>query len=963
MTAVGVYVGNETAHVAQFEKWLGREADLIHGVVGGANWQDFTSSASWFVKDFWANTPNDFFWSVPLIVDDGVASLKTAATGAYNGYYRSVAQSLLGSLDAGETMYVRTGWEFNGPWFQWNADGKQADYIGAFRQFVTTFRQVADEAGRSGSFKFEWNVDAASGGMDPATAYPGDAYVDVIGMDFYWKSEFSGTDPVKAFEDMAYRKYGLAWLEDFAAAHGKPTGYSEWGVNDQANGAPYIRLVKEWFDSHDVAYQLYWDHNADYPGQLSDNSDPATGAAFIEAFGGPTEDHVPSQPTTPTTPTAPAGDLPTSGASTNQVNGTSRAGETLVGTAANDLIDGKGGGGDVMKGGAGDDVYVVNPGDVVVELAGQGVDTVQTWTDGYVLPDNVENLVLTGTGWNAMYGNSGANRLTGNDAPNVLDGRGGNDVLTGGGGDDVFVIRQGEGSDTITDFRAGSGSAEAVRLDGYYFRDFAAVKAAATQQGADTVIALGDGQTLKLLGVQVSALVADDFQLVNIKTTPVVVPPTVPTTPTTPTTPSTPGQPTDSGAPTREIWGTSGAETLTGTAGNDMLNGVGGGDVLKGGLGDDTYYLNHASDSVVELAGEGVDTVFTWMSHTLADNVENLVMTGNGWSTGTGNALSNIIVGNEAPNAIDGGAGNDKLAGGRGADTFTLSKGTGVDTITDFSLAEGDKVVLKGLGVSDLAGLKAHGTQVGSDAVFDFGGGDGLVLKGWALGSLTAAGFSFEGSSPAPAPTPAPIPVNTGVLPTGGAINGWVSGTSKAGETLTGGSGNDQINGNGGGDTLKGGLGDDRYLVTHASDKVMELAGQGVDTVETWLSWTLGDNVENLVLTGSGWSSGTGNALANRIVGNDAPNVLDGKAGNDVLTGGGGDDVFVVSKGTGHDFVTDFQGAGVAGGDTLSFKGFGAGAYLTQSGSTWTVHAADGSLDHVTLQGVTALAAGDYVFG
>ncbi|MDJ0391343.1 glycosyl hydrolase, partial [Roseomonas sp. E05] len=336
MTALGVYVGNEPSHLTQSENWLGREVDLVHAVVGSASWTDFTSSVSWMINTLWSGTSDDLFWSVPLIVDDGSASLATAATGAYNDYYRSVAETLASSTEGDGPIYIRTGWEFNGDWFAWSAEGNEEAYIEAYRQFVDTFRSVSDR------FVFEWCVDAASGGMDPSTAYPGDDYVDIIGMDFYWKTEYSGSDPVKAFEDMAYREYGLQWLEDFAVAHGKPTAYSEWGVTGD-NAAEYIKLVQDWFDSHDVAYQSYWDSNAAYPGLMSDGSDPNSGAAYKAAFSGPSDDTIPvvvEQPaTTPTIPvvTTPApstntGALPDSAAPANWIYGTTKT-ETLSGTA------------------------------------------------------------------------------------------------------------------------------------------------------------------------------------------------------------------------------------------------------------------------------------------------------------------------------------------------------------------------------------------------------------------------------------------------------------------------------------------------------------------------------------------------------------------------------------------------------------------------------------------------------
>ena len=144
MTIKGVYVGNSTTELQQFENWLGAEVDAVHGVVGYANWTDFTNSAKWMTNTLWKGINEEILWSVPIIVNDGSSSLAKAATGAYDGYYRQVAQTLLASR-AGDSdpIYVRTGWEANGDWFFWNAIGKEAAFKGAFQHFADAFHGVS----------------------------------------------------------------------------------------------------------------------------------------------------------------------------------------------------------------------------------------------------------------------------------------------------------------------------------------------------------------------------------------------------------------------------------------------------------------------------------------------------------------------------------------------------------------------------------------------------------------------------------------------------------------------------------------------------------------------------------------------------------------------------------------------------------------------------------------------------
>ncbi|VWX62303.1 hypothetical protein VARIO8X_60152 [Burkholderiales bacterium 8X] len=120
-------------------------------------------------------------------------------------------------------------------------------------------------------------------------------------------------------------------------------------------------------------------------------------------------------------------------------------------------------------------------------------------------------------------------------------------------------------------------------------------------------------------------------------------------------------------------------DLLVGGAGNDRLDGGKDIDAMYGGTGDDTFVVDGGLDLVIERANEGRDAVQASASHTLADNVEELLLTGTSNIDGTGNALDNLINGNGGRNALAGGAGNDLLRGGGEADT--LRGGAGIDIL------------------------------------------------------------------------------------------------------------------------------------------------------------------------------------------------------------------------------------------------------------------------------------------
>jgi Ca2+-binding RTX toxin-like protein len=408
--------------------------------------------------------------------------------------------------------------------------------------------------------------------------------------------------------------------------------------------------------------------------------------------------------------------------------------DTLDGGADSDRLDG-GLDADSMSGGAGDDIYVVdNVGDVVNELASAGTDTVITLITLTLQNENIERLWLGGEGSSAVIngtGNTRDNLIWGSLGNNSIDGAAGNDSLFGLAGDDTLLggagndgLDGGEGNDVLDggaglnillggagdDILIGRGS---DRLDGGDGNDVLR-----TAFVGDVLIG-GRGDDIYMINVantnmqELGELGGDDqvistvsFTLGNNIERLTLV-----------------GVDRIDGVGNslgNTLTGNDQANTLRGEGGDDLLNGGLGADTLLGGEGDDalfgddgidsmsggagndTYQVDSITETVTELAGDGIDTVYSTANGTvLSDNVEVLWLQGPSALDGSGNSTANLIYGNEWGNqlfgmadddellgldgndTLDGGAGNDLLEGGAGEDIYNMVGAFGQDQILD----------------------------------------------------------------------------------------------------------------------------------------------------------------------------------------------------------------------------------------------------------------------------------------
>ncbi|HZF95895.1 MAG TPA: hypothetical protein VEZ20_13610, partial [Allosphingosinicella sp.] len=359
------------------------------------------------------------------------------------------------------------------------------------------------------------------------------------------------------------------------------------------------------------------------------------------------------------------------------------------------------------------------------------------------------------------------------------------------------------------------------------------------------------------------------------------------------------------------LTGNASANTISGGAGDDVLDGGAGIDSMAGGAGNDVYVVDHLQDSVYDVSGAADEIRTALSTFFLTDNhfgIENLTGISNAGQSLTGNASANVITG---------GAGNDTLSGGGGADLLRGRAGDDVYLIYDDSPAaieeqagEGTDEVRTlraaftlGENLENLTGMSDRGQALTGNALANVlkGGAGADTLDGKAGADTMIGGAGDDlyfaddaGDLVVEAAGGGNDEVRTALGAFTLAANvERLTGTSNAGQVLTGnalanvivgGAGNDVLDGGAGADTMTGGDGDDVYIVDDPGDVVNELAG-GTDEVRTALkAYALPGGairIENLTGLSSEGQTLTGNARANLIVGG---------AGDDVIEGGGNAD-------------------------------------------------------------------------
>lgn len=336
-------------------------------------------------------------------------------------------------------------------------------------------------------------------------------------------------------------------------------------------------------------------------------------------------------------------------------------------------------------------------------------------------------------------------------------------------------------------------------------------------------------------------------------------------------------------------------DILIGTEEDDTINGLGAADILLSGGGGNDVVNGGVGDDLILSGGDGDDVLDGGASSGEVPIID---------------LLGVLVLDTEALCLYDGGAGNDRMNASPQALLENFDGGDGIDTADFTNRLQAVDIDLNRAGFGLLGGLlfdQVINTEnvIGSD--FDdsiLGSAVANQLQGRA-GDDTLDGRAGDD-----------------VLVGGSGMN-----------TLLGGDGNDVMSGIGI-DHMTGGTGDDLYYVNRADDVTQEDSDAGIDQILARVSYTLGDNVENMNLLGNADIDGLGNALDNAIRGNSGANVIHGFDGADRLNGGGGEDT--IDGGGGDDEIDGLWGddilSGGGGGDRI-FGGSGGDILQGQHGT------------------------------
>jgi hypothetical protein len=296
---LGVFRGTAPNEVRAFGDWLGRPVDYAMDFSTRTSWDEVANPHA--MLDTWKGSGYRMVYATAMLpTQDRSATMAAGAKGQYDKYFKTLAQNLV-AAGQGDSI-IRLGWEFNLSASRWHPDTK-ANFVNYWRHIVTAMRSVPGTE----QLEFDWNPNIGGEVYDSRKYYPGNDYVDYIGIDIYDISWAKGAYPYPAncddacvqqrrkaaWDDKLNGTFGLNTWADFARSKGKPLTLPEWGLWDRPDGHGggdnpyYIEQMHKFIDDerNNVAYQAYFEYDVGDNGNHALSTHTTSGQLFKDLLG------------------------------------------------------------------------------------------------------------------------------------------------------------------------------------------------------------------------------------------------------------------------------------------------------------------------------------------------------------------------------------------------------------------------------------------------------------------------------------------------------------------------------------------------------------------------------------------------------------------------------------------------------------------------------------------------------
>ncbi|MFD5325581.1 glycoside hydrolase family 26 protein [Streptomyces sp. NPDC127092] len=258
----GFFTGSDEAgvrRIGEVEKWLGGEPLTVgHTYLPGDRWSNIEGHPALFEP--WARWKEErpgrlFVLNVPLLDRNEAglgdaevrAGLRRGAAGDFDRHFRALGERLVEHRLADAVLVL--GWEMNGTTYGHRCGPDPESWKAYWRRVAGVLREVPGQR-----FRLDFTPSRGLDAIAWPLCYPGDDVVDIVGMDAY--DQPAGL----SFEEQVMEPYGLDFHARFAAAHGKPVSFPEWGLFRNGDNPAYVRGMLDWFARHRPVYQTFTDY-------------------------------------------------------------------------------------------------------------------------------------------------------------------------------------------------------------------------------------------------------------------------------------------------------------------------------------------------------------------------------------------------------------------------------------------------------------------------------------------------------------------------------------------------------------------------------------------------------------------------------------------------------------------------------------------------------------------------------